>query len=342
MDPIGLTNLGSTCYLNTCLQLLFTDTNFVKFLNILAKTCKDRENMSELVHRSLQMGKKEKEREEFARSLIHLAFDYHEKNRGVRESLRSFLTQTGREFKGLMNLFEQNDLQEFLTLFIDKLVMASIVLYPLSSSSSSSGSSTPKNVGEYQVARFLNDMEIHWKRYHFNIYSHLTPVYHGQLVKQLKCKHRGCEDICHNVEVFTTLILDGDSLEEGLKALEKDTIDRWRCDKCGTTHESVEMMTKITRFPKTLIVCFKNKNNKKQYPSSFEFPHHMHMLPETVQCSLMSVACHVGNQHNGHYYALIGLNSKEWLVVDDEHIGQTGIVDGAATNAYVLFYSCRS
>ena len=303
LQACGLGNFGSTCYLNTIIQQLFFDPNFIGFLN------QHIQSTNPLIT-----------------SFFDLADAYSARDRSrVNTTLRAFLTQVSKDVRSI-HVYEQNDIQEVLTILIDKIVMGSTIPYvppkPF------------KGLNEVSVIRFMNRMDAEWKNYHQKIYSPLTPIYHGQLVRQLKCT---CGHVVHTVEVFTTLILEGKSVEEGLRSFEKDLIHGWSCEKCKKVHDQIEMVNRITRFPKTLIICFKDKS-QKSVPGTFTFPCHLHMLPAIYTCQLMSVGCHVGQSQCGHYFALVR-GARGWLQVDDDMVTEASEAKSARSSPYVLFYN---
>jgi ubiquitin C-terminal hydrolase len=313
----GLTNLGATCYLNTALQCLNHCGPFWKFM------------MSQ----------------QFPENTLIYELQL------VVKDLSKYSLMPRRFVKAMMNrmkgfdVHEQNDIHEFLILFLDHLnkdiaktiTMTKQKLWSL---------------GEYKkddpkdVKRFIMDWD--WYIKQGKEYSPLIDMFHGQTITQITCGH--CENRTHNYETFCIIELPlsdkSDSLEDCIKHYFKDeTLNgketcRWTCDECKKQTKSEKVM-RLWKLPPILIFTIKRftgdlqKNNRSiKVPEKTNLQRHCVGARPSDYC-LCAAAFHVGNVGSGHYFA--GCKHKDkWYVFDDMDVRCFDHID--LDTSYMLFY----
>lgn len=303
----GLANIANNCYVNTGIQCLGHCPVFLDYVLNGKYESKEGELIYELKKVLEQLWVKDN-------SIIPTRF-----LRYMQMHLRE------------LNIAEQNDIQEFLVLFIDKMNRSiSIKLDTAQIMEQISYNDTTYD-------KLRKKVDIAWLKDMGHEYSKLVEMFYGQSVIQIICGH--CQKIHHQYEPFSILFLplsskENETLNDCLKNYmceeylnEHDATDHsWTCDGCKKSVKSLKT-TKLWRFPKILMICVKrftydlNKNNKV-----VDVPLRLDMEPYSLndterKYELKSVACHVGTFSRGHYYAICKNDQDQtWYYIDDTRI----------------------
>ena len=332
----GLANIANTCYINTCVQCLGFCGEFLAFvLN---------ENSEEFKH--VKEG-----------DLLYELRDIYNalwiKDTGLIPTRFLKILECHLDF---LQLGEQNDIQEFLTIFIDKLNGSIAKDITAKRHHNESNEVCFKNPG---LDKLKKRCDVAWKNSVGKEYSPLIDMFYGQLIVQIVCGN--CDKIHHTMEPFSVLLLpipekedEELNLETCLTHLFKDEVlnqdenNVWKCDGCNNCAKSVKS-TKIWRFPRILTVCMKRftydgkKNNKLVgVPSKLDISKFGIYTAENNKSTyeLSSVACHMGNQHRGHYYALCKhVKNGRWYKIDDTRIVKLGETCEMTQDFYMGFYT---
>jgi ubiquitin C-terminal hydrolase len=334
----GLANIANTCYINTCVQCLGFCGEFLSFVldenNNECKEVKEGDLLYELreIYKALWI-----------------------KDTGLIPARFLKILEKHLDF---LRLGEQNDIQEFLTIFIDQLngsIAKDITIKRQHVDNKEIYFENPS------LEKLKKKCDVAWKNSVGKEYSPLIDMFYGQLIVQIICGN--CDKIHHTIEPFSVLLLPivkNDSedseldLETCLAHLFKDEIlnadenNVWKCDGCQQCCKSIKT-TKIWRYPRILTVCMKRftydgkKNNKHVKLSNImDISKFGIYTAENNKATyqLSSIACHVGNQNRGHYYALCKhVKNKRWYKIDDTRLVKMGEECDMTHDFYMGFYT---
>jgi ubiquitin C-terminal hydrolase len=311
MKGCGLANVGYTCYINACIQCLFHDSEFVEFImDQAARTEHAIDRPLTCVIASVA--------KMYALGVVPSA--------ALRE-----LKATMRCIMGnVLDFSRENDMQELMILIIDSINKECKCAHPPVSA---------------LIRPTFEDKA--WIKAHQNEYSELVPMYHGQLVRTIECSV--CKKQHINVETFLTLPIDLPQADEKKTTLEEvvtrflqgTVINRWKCDGCGSVHESITQTLRITRMPRTLVFTLNRFTSglfKNAIPVSI--PEGV-AIGNNVTYALFSVGCHIGSYDHGHYFAICNdvQSGSKWQVIDDDEIKETTDMKMISPSAvYLVLY----
>jgi ubiquitin C-terminal hydrolase len=311
----GLVNVGCTCYINTAIQCLFNNITLLKLFLSLSLDSSTQPLCYEL------------------QSLLRVL--WIDNKHCVPKRWCSVLQSSLPD----LEIFTQNDIHEFMTLLVDKLGnelrfrdAKSILDIECKIQHCNTIIQTTKNKLEFFSAK----MDRQWwedARSPLHAMSPLTFLFQGQMIAQVKCDN--CNSLSHTTQPFTTLPItimqnEKSSLEMLFnKSMESETIADYKCDKCKVQTSAVRTV-RFWRMPEFMILYLKRftyDGRKIQsdvdVPETFDMSEYM-IGPHTThakQYKLVSIACHVGSQDNGHYYAVCKHPSEsEWVIYDDDDV----------------------
>lgn len=314
----GLGNVGNTCYVNTTLQCMGHCSTFLKY--VLDPDHKKEDNLMCQAH-----------------ELFHEL--YVNKSNVIPKKFLRYL----REYIRVLEVYQQNDINEFIAAFIDKLNQQ--VCKRITVTQKDLIKKHNYTSSDFDIQRFKMDMA--WYEKTGKEYSPLIPIFHGQTISQIICGN--CDKIFHNYEIYCNLMLPMtettntiyDCFDEYFKDETINSEEKlWTCDKCNTKSPSVKT-TKLWRNPHVLIVSLKrfthdlNKNNKPvEIPEVLNLSKHA-LTNEKNKYALKSVAHHYGSSQSGHYFANCKDNTT-WTIYDDLDVKPNTQANHA--NGYVFFY----
>jgi ubiquitin C-terminal hydrolase len=295
--------VGCTCYLNTAIQCISYCEPFLKFVL---------ENQKGILLKELR----------------DLLYELFVNNNNIIP--RRFVSKV-REICDFP-VYQQNDINEFLAIFIDKLnndICETVNI------------NIRKHDGTtYDMQRYYMDSD--WAKQVSKEYSEIVPMFYGQSIMQIQCGH--CQNITHNYELFCNIMLpiQGNTLYDCIDAyFSNELMDYWTCDECSSKAKS-KKMNRLWRMPKILIISLKrfsddmNKNNKKvEIP--LELNLNKYLLTKNTSYKLKSVAIHQGTLNNGHYYAIVEKENR-WFEIDDLNVKLLDDPTRYYEQGYVYFY----
>lgn len=315
MPPLaGLANVSSTCYINTCIQCLgYCDS----FLNLI------------LSIKNLSSGNLVQELQEIYQQIAI--------NKNIIAPYK-FISSLKKNIT-LIDIHEQNDLGEFLVLYIDKLNQS--IAYKLPELVLKD----PKDPKDsYKIQN--NKMKEHWHRMNANEYSDLVPMFYGQLIAQIIC---GCKKIHHNYEMFSLLMVPLNNNNSLLECIDQyfndENLSEWKCDHCNTIQKS-EKTVRTWKNPEILMIAIKRfdanlRKNNRNISIPLELDISKYSFDKNSKYKLCSVGYHLGSYHGGHYVC-IGRENREnydknlWYIADDDNVKK--IENPNIEQGYLYFY----
>jgi ubiquitin C-terminal hydrolase len=336
----GLGNIGATCYINTAIQCLGYCTEFFKFIVAGSRPKVDTPLTNELQEVYIELWIKRN------------AIAPHKFLRSLQSSLGQYIT-----------IHEQNDITEFLMLYLDKLnADMSVELLIDDEDYRKIKKNTMKLYNDKVYSNLVADMEIAWLKTVKREFSPIMDMFYGQVVSQIVCGN--CNHIHHNYETYSNLSLsikkqnDNDeiiTLQDCLEYHFKDEMinsndnNDWKCDQCNTKSPSTKSI-KLWKNPNILIISLKRFNHqlvKKNIcvaaPIELSLAQYTLHSPK-VNYNLVAVGNHQGSFGSGHYNCICRHKNNKWYAIDDVMVREANgdEINYVLNNGYVYFYEIRS
>lgn len=322
--PNGLANSRNTCYVNTTLQCLLHSQFIPRAL--LAQHPND--VMTSPLLRTLL--------DTFAQ-LLNSSPASVVNPHGLLEVLKVTLAP-------LMNIYEQNDMQEFLIILLERMVDAIAKITP--------APAAPPLPTKDADADADADAKKHWHACLKPDFSLMKEAIYGQSITHITCGHCGKDHFAY--DIFTTLMLpvrdETSNVRDCMNAYAaRETLapSEWKCDACGTRSDGNTRSLRFSRLPHVLILCLnRSRETMRKNNAVVELPPELAVVggAQTRVYRLSSVACHSGNAMSGHYYALCRHFDHAWYRIDDAMVFPLAppthdLPKAASSDAYVVFYT---
>lgn len=331
----GLGNVGATCYINTVIQCLSYCSNFLKFILGGARAKASTPMTNDL-------------RE------VYIALWVQQQAIAPHGFLRSLQQHMGQ----YLNIFEQNDITEFLMLYLDKL--NSDLGIELLVDDADMLAMKQKYVKKYDNPMYRDlafDMDMSWLKTVRKEYSPIMDMFYGQLVSQIVCGN--CSHVHHNYETYCNLSLplmtkDCMTLDNVIKCYFKDELlnkkeQDWKCDNCTQKQPSKKSL-RLWKNPNVLIISLKRFDYQRgKNHTTVTVPMSLDLSPFTIHSDrcryrLVAVGNHIGGISSGHYNCLCRNKTNKWYAIDDVIVREAkeNEIEYVLNNGYLYFYESDS
>lgn len=193
---------------------------------------------------------------------------------------------------------------------------------------------------------------IAWNSYLKTENNFIVDLFQGQIASILQCQF--CQYQSINFQIFSTLSLSlplhttcdiHDCLNQFCRVENLIGQNEWDCSNCKIKRPATKKL-QITKLPKTLIIQLNRFNNDLlkndcfvQYPYEIDFSRYV-LGNYSTKYKLISVACHTGSMHKGHYSSYVRRGYYNWTFFDDTQWRPLNFANEAISqDAYLLFYS---
>jgi len=330
----GFVNLGNTCYLNACLQLIFNIPELQDYFIQKKYTQELNQNIKDNI-----LNKKDII---YVQQFVSLISDYYKVNNKLltTKNLLQSIIQMNAEFR----LHEQHDSQEMLIFILDNLHEA------LKYEVEIDFEGNPQNEIDTLVIESIQELsKILNKKY-----SIINELFYGMYYSQFISNENDTKGklISKKYDHFNNLTLqfEGNDLYENLDLFFKDEIMDSKI-KDENTHKkyTVSKITKIVNAPKYLFITLKKydthrkkNNNQYHFPiENLDFKKYCFGY-DSYECNyeLTGVILHSGSIDFGHYISVIK-KGNGWILCNDDNVSKFNMELGKKhifKNAYVLMY----
>lgn len=336
----GLANLGNTCYMNSTLQCLRHCSAFEETLASSVTSIQNVQNNNK------------------ASSLCSTLLSIMSSSPVTSGHIRNFVKELGRVFPRTFYWPHQNDVHEFFELLLDRLdaeVPAAIRVRNKRVTSCSSLLSSSSHKGYVALCK---KMDLSWESAGGDVENQGSSVFRGLFVSQVKCG--ACGACFHNGEVMVSVPVEPDrTVRDGLRAFfAPESIEGWKCDKCGQRGSSTMKSFRLWHPPEILIVLIKRFGvHHKKNSASVYLNEALDLTDNTVIPSgtdnrqrilydlTSSIHHHGPSANSGHYVATCFCADGRWRQFNDNVVrdcdDSTRPSRRVSRDAYMLVYTRR-
>ena len=315
---IGINNLGNTCYINSCLQILIHCPLFISQLLTKKYLCNNNSP--------------------FTNHFLYICWQM--KNATEQINISLFKNLIGNYFS-IFQGQRQNDSQEFCRKLLERMKselneVGNIAPYKDLSNSFSK----PKFFRYLLYMEYLREKEK----------SIITDLFYFIILPTLKCEC-GYENYPFQQMLDIPLLIpentNNTSIYNLLKNFFKKEIVERNCEKCKKRSKNIQL-TKIAKPPEILNLCIQRfKDNQQKDQCFIEFleildltefiDYDLEYKGETTYF-LFGIINHEGIIEFGHYYSYVKIKNNDWYEFNDSEVKKLNIIDYNSSNVYSLFY----
>ena len=322
-SKVGLTNLGNTCFMNTCLQNLIHSEDFIKRLINKYKSNK--------IDKYTQITSK----------FFSICKEMASKEKGsITPS--DFKNKFGSKHL-LYSGYSQNDTQEF----------CRVLLEDMNKELNEVKIKAPyRELDTKNKSKIVCDKEFD-ELFRSRESSIIMDSFYGQIINIFTCK---CNYQSYSFQkvLDIPLLLKATGMSVSLYELLDDYFSgesiqfETKCENCGKKRVH-DKEIKISRPPNILILSLQriNERTKRKNNCVVQFPEELNIRKyidkecghgNEDEYELYGIGNHSGTINFGHYFAYIKLNDKAWYEFNDSMVSKIGRINTSSERAYTLFY----
>lgn len=345
MPPPGLQNLGNTCFMNSCIQILYQIYELSDLLNQRSRWTKSHDTPdARLVNGWLEI-----------RQIMQENSVNDEKRVVAPHKFLQLVFMTARAKKReLFAMGNQNDITEFMMFIIE--CIHNVIARPIEINVNG----TPETeMDTLAIQCYKMFQETHAKDY-----SEITTMFNGIYMSEIWSKD-GSTKHTSKSEMYCQLDLPipapkpneditlYDCLDEYTRGEYLEGDNAWLNEKTGQK-ENIWKRIRFWNMPSILVITLQRFNGENKKTDVVKFSMELDLAkyvcgynPDKYKYSLIGVCSHVGNLHGGHYVAFSHDHAdKNWYFCDDlqVHCIPPEEINNAIVNphAYCLVYRCNS
>ena len=321
---IGIKNIGNTCFINSCLQVLIHCPlliyKLIKKIKLINENTPVTSNFISICKIMANTEEKAIDISDFKNLL------------GIKHKL----------YEGYL----QNDSQEFCRILLEDISrelneVKGIPIYRILSNSD-------------KISKKLrdNDFYINFNQREKSI---ITELFYAQIVNIFTCE---CNSEIYSFQKLLDFpLLFPDNIDNNLITIEEllklyfeiEYIDfDIECEKCKQKAKHKKEI-KISRPPEILILSLQriNESNNSKLRYLVNFPQNLDInefvdqdcgFARECKYHLFAVINHVGSINSGHYYSYIKIENKDWLEFNDSIVNNIENISDSSESVYALFY----
>ena len=320
---IGINNLGNTCFINACLQILIHCPLFIY------KLIKNKKLINEKTPTTSNF-----------LSICNMMLETQEYSIDI-SNFKNLLGLNHKLFEG----YFQNDSQEFCRILLEDISrelneIETKSIYRILNNSD-------------RISKKLRDEDFH-KNFTQREKSIITEIFYAQIVNIFTCE---CKAEIYSFQKILDFPLlfpeninrDIISINELLKLyFQTEHIDfESKCERCHKI-SSHKKEIKISRPPEILILSLQRIDEKQEklgYKVKFPlildiYPYVDHECGYDRECkyNLFGIVNHVGNIDYGHYFSFIKIGNRDWFQFNDHEVNNIKKISDCSEDVYALFY----
>jgi ubiquitin C-terminal hydrolase len=353
----GLTNLGNTCYINTCMQVLSHTTALNSLLDnsTLEEPCSELTDTQRLQLTPIRKRTEEAKNEKYLDNILLREWNNLRKllwkqnctvspNRWIH-TIQHISKQKDLE---LFSGYLQNDVTEFL-LFI---------LNSFHNALSKEVEMTIHGKANNNIDVLAKHCLTAYSKFFKSNYSDIIKLFYGIEINIIRDLNDKTLSQSYNpFSIITLPLLPKSNLNiielfnHYHKEEELDNDNLWENEKKEKI--KIKKLIKVWNFPDILIIFFKRWNyvNNKKDQRLIDFPlnnlnlskHVIGYIPHTFVYDLYGVCNHSGSNDGGHYTAFIKHNiNNKWYHFNDTNITEIHPTNIVTNQAYCLFYNKKN
>lgn len=338
INSCGLANLGNTCYINTCIQLL---TNVPIFNELINKKIECSQYNEKIIDKDILFQWKE------LQNKIHS----NQPNISPINYIKYIHTLANIKKREIFTGFSQNDMPEFLQFIIE--TTHNSIARPIKMALEG----TPKIYTDIVAIKCYNMLNTIFTKE----YSEILDIFYGTMVSTIvSIKTKQVYNIIpQHFFILNLPVYDGKKLAttlyECLELYIKSEIlegeNAWLNETTGQK-ENIIKLTHFWNFPPIVIITLNRytSDGSQKINSMIQIPMDNLDLSKYVngydalkyKYELIGIGNHMGGVNGGHYNAFIKNENNEWFLYDDSNVAKVNNPENIISpSVYCLFYKIK-